>query len=1747
MLYSTSMTSQVVSDFTTISSNTGCGSLVVEFQDLSTGSPDTWSWDFGNGNVSNLQNPIAVYTDPGIYTVKLTVSDLNSYDDKTMVDLIEVYHNPSSYFNQNLTEVCATSLIDFSDQSISNSNIINWMWDFGDGGNSNLEDPVYQYNDSGIYTVSLSIEDDKGCQDIIVMNDLIDVKSIPAADFTSDINISCDTNKIINFTNLSSNSNNYTWDFGDGYSSNQFSPSHNYVSGNYSITLISDNGICGDTITYNNFIEIGLNIIPSFTSNAVSTCIGEEIFFLDMTSNSPDSWFWNFGDGNVSSLQNPSHQYDSSGFYSVSLTTSINGECIFTKSEINYIEVFSSPLVSFSADSLYGCNIPFDVRFIDNTVDAVNWTWIFENGDSSNLQDPIISFNSYGVFDVILKVEDMNGCSSTNTSLDYIIIDQMELQFYVSDSIVCESDIVYFIDNSTSSFPITSYLWDFGDGQISNLKDPQHQYDSISTFDISLEIENSIGCTLDNFFPSLIKTVGPPTVDFFVNPLVSCAGQDIIFSDLTTSPDVISNWLWDFGDGGISTLQNPVHQYNNTGSYNISLIAGQGNCTDTIIKYNYIDIIEPVSFFISEFNCDDPLVVEFVNFSQGASSVLWDFGDGTTSTDFNPIHIFPSRGIYDVSLKVTNNNTGCNHEYIDQIRISIPIADFNYLLNSHNSYEDSIVCANAKRSYIDNLSQDCRNYRIDWGDGYVGYNRVDHLYSNPGIYDVSLMITGFHGCKDTLTINNMYRVADVIADFSVDNIAGCDSLIVEFKDLNSVNSDVIWEFGDGNFSNINDPIHIYSGEGIYDVTLYALSEDGCRDTITKEEYIHFVYPEIDFAISDTELCANTDVYLFDASNGINLEYLWDFGDGTTSNLKNPVYSYLNSGAFRLSLTITDTFGCSSIDSSYVIMVQEAIASFHTSITSSECPPLITTFTNQSTSNIINYLWDFGDGTTSSQISPSHLYSHSGDYDVQLIVEDNYGCKDTLLSIGLISINGPSGTFSISTNKICSLDSIHFTANTENSHSYLWDFGDGTFSTDSAPTHIYSGSNYYSPILILENNSICQVILEIEDSIQVIEIIVDLAESDSICFGDSLLISPNGNGDVYVWENSNFILDPIMQEVIVFPDSNMFFYVTNSDGMCLATDSIEVYVHHNIPSPSFVYYNKCYKDSMSFIGDAGILSTSFDWEWNILGENLFTQDISFVFDSIGEYTVELLVENLENNCKGSIIQSVEVLDLPTADFRTTQVCFGEKTNFFNLSSNDVVSSLWSFDDGFQSSFDFEPSCVYSSAGTYNPTLIVASENGCLNTISKPVLVYAIPEVNIDISSSCLGNENIFTSNTSVPDGFIDLFTWDFGDSSFLSDKSNTTHVYSNYGQYNVSLNVISNFGCTSTTSAIAHVYPNPEVYFLSEYKCIGDVTKFTDKTNLSEGMILSYYWDFGDGSTSILRNPSYQYNSIGSYQTYLEVISSDNCSSSIEKTVIIHDLPDVDFVVDRDVCEDEEIAFYDQSLDKGEIIKWEWAFGDRNQSNLQNPNHIYLHPGIYDINLSVESEFGCLNSLFKEDFINVNSIPIASFDMTETKVSLLDPTIIFTNTSDSSLYFEWNFDNGEFNSSEITVEVSFDYADIYDISLYVENETGCYDEVIHAIEVDQNFTIFIPNSFTPNGDGLNDYFDPQLVGYHDFEIKIYDRWGSLVYFSKDANDGWDGSHYTNNDLLENGTYMYNIYVLDYNNKPWLYNGEINLMR
>ncbi|MGY8988748.1 MAG: PKD domain-containing protein, partial [Flavobacteriales bacterium] len=1241
-----------------------------------------------------------------------------------------------------------------------------------------------------------------------------------------------------------------------------------------------------------------------------------------------------------------------------------------------------------------------------------------------------------------------------------------------------------------------------------------------------------------------------PTADFTADRIISCAGETISFTDLSISSSVISNWVWDFGDEGSSIIENPTYQYNQTGNFDVTLIVGEGICTDTLIKNYYIEIIEPSSFFELEYNCIEPLMVNFSNQSSGADVVEWDFGDGFTSTDFDPIHVYSNYGVYNVSLKVTNNATLCTHEYIEQIKVFLSEADFTYFVNSHNSAKDSVVCLNLnKNSYIEVLSQNVRNYRVDWGDGYLGFHRVDHLYDAPGIYDVTLMIQDDHNCRDTLVIEDMFRVTTVETDFAITNVQGCNALTVDFEDLSSVTSNVIWDFGDGNSSFLNNPSHVYTSEGLYDVTLFSISVDGCKDTLERKEYVQFQHLALDFIISDNQICKNTEVSFTDLSEGMSLVYHWDFGDGTISTDKNPQHIYNNIGTFPLMLIITDTFGCSLIDNFIFIEVQDVEADFISSGVNFNCHPLITNFTNQSSGNIVNYLWDFGDGNTSNYSEPSHLYTSSDSFDVQLIIEDNFNCKDTLLLVDLILISGitPSGYFTLSENIICKDDNVEFIANVQNTDLYLWDFGDGSFSTDSNPTHTYTSGNYFHPILVLENSSSCQLILSSEDSIDVREIIVDAGNDNTICQGDSIEVSVNGNGTIYFWDNSPYITDLNSFDPVMFPTNSTMFYVTSSDGMCFVRDSIFIHVYNNIPQPFFTTDKMCYLDSMKFFGNSGISASAFDWEWTILGENLYSQNSFFKFDTIGVCVVDLLVTNLDNGCDNLVQQTIEVLPLPLVDFSTDEVCFGKKTNFTNLSENSIIASMWSFGNGFQSSFDMNPTCQFSYSGVFNSTLVVQSSNGCLNVIEKEVIVHEIPEIELSVSTECEGDETFFNAFTNLEDSEISVWNWNFGDNTILSDNQFTDHIYNTFGVFNVHFTATSIYGCSNSLSGIAEVNPRPIVDFTVEKICEGDQTQFINSSNVPTGGILSYDWDFSEGNTSNYMNPSNVFSS-GIYPVTLTVKSVENCLSILQENVHIHSIPQVDFLVDREVCEDIEVNFVDNTITDGNIIFYSWDFGDRNTSEDKNPKNIYKHSGMYDVSLYIKTEFGCQNSITKLEYIQVSENPIASFDMTDNRVSLLNSEFTFLNTSsDESLFFEWDFDNGIINSTDSEIAVSFEESGTYDVLLYIENDFGCYDEIIHSVQVDDVFSVFVPTAFTPNGDGLNDVFLAKGSGISNFEMKIYDRWGELVYVSENIEFGWDGKVNHSSDVMENGTYMYHVYVTDYNEKPWVYNGELNLMK
>jgi gliding motility-associated-like protein len=1744
MLFSNSASPQVIADFTTSSGNNGCGSLVVDFQDLSTGAPDAWLWDFGNGNSSTLKNPTAIYTNPGLFDVILIASNSLTNDSKTSIGAIEVFNSPISEISTNSPVTgCMPLIIDFVDLSFTNNSIVSWQWDFGDGGASNLQYPNYDYGNSGNYSVSLLVTDINGCQSLSTKINFVEVYEMPSVDFIADPEFSCNPTELVTFTNNTLGLASYTWDFGDGTVSNLVNPTHNYSAGVYSVSLFAKIGTCFDTLLFNNYIEVGEELNSDFTSDVISGCENLLVNFLDNTNNNPDSWLWEFGDGETSVLQNPSHNYLDQGVYDVTLTTSKGGQCVNTKTVFGAIEVFPKPEIQLSSDTNYGCTLPFPVEFTDQTIHAISWNWDFGNGITSTLENPSALYVNYGNYDVSLKIVNSKGCVKTKIFSNFIEVEKIIINVTASELSGCLPFDINLLGSTNSVRPILDWNWSFGDGNSANIQNPIHQYTTAGLFDLSLSIVNDYGCMENKIFTDFIEVYEIPDADFHASPVISCVGQSIIFSDLSVSNSLITNWLWDFGDGNISNLQHPVHQFQLTDNYDVTLIVGSNSCTDTFVIQNYIDIIEPSASFSENYSCDNPLRVKFENLSIGADNIFWDFGDGNTSNQINPIHNYATKGDYNVSLKVSNNITGCTHESVKPIKLTIPKASFDYLINANNGFEDSIGCA-PKTVFIKNNSTDMSYYKVLWSDGYVGHGRVDHLFTSTGQFDVTMIITDIHACKDTFTYDNMYTINDVVADFGIVNVLGCDSMLVDFEDLSSPSSSVFWNFGDGGNSNANDPDHIYYNEGFFDVTLYAESVAGCKDTLERIEYIHFQYPSANFSSNVQDICSSDIVQFSNLSEGVGISSAWDFGDGTQSSQINPSHLFNNNGQFDVILLVTDSFGCSNttIFSDY-IKVQNPTANFVTGNLSSNCPPLISNFNDLSSTDVVSWEWLFGDGGSSTLNNPSHLFSASGIFDVALIVENSIGCRDTVLKNGLISISGPTGTFSISDSLICKGESVFFIPSVVNADNFLWDFGNGMLSTDSFPSLIYATDGEFTPILIIENSSGCQFTINNSDTIKVGFLSIDAGIDVEICEGEQVQLHALGNATQFTWMPALGLNNPNLSNPIATPISDIMYFIKLSDGLCEVIDSVFIKVNNEVPLPTFNSVNHCEGDTIQFSGNSGILSANISWEWSFGSSTQSPlQQLT-----LGTNAIQLIVINLDNNCSDTIVQQVVIYPLPEAEFVSLEKCLAETSNFINTSSANVVSWEYNMGDGIGISFLENPNYTYTSAGIFYPNLVATSDFGCTDEFMRKVEINELPIADFLVENNCVGEENNFSDISTISNGIISNWEYDFGDGTINGLSSNEHHQYTLAGSYNVTLNVISEKGCVGNIVKETIVFDTPIVDFISEQFCFGTPTYFADYSAISSGSIIKSEWKFGDDiGNSIFKHSSYTYINPGVYSVNLTVTSDFGCLSSLMKDIVIVELPIANFSVDTNICLGDETRFTDQSINvSSSIISWDWNIGDGTVLAIPNPTHKYEYAQNFDVTLSIVSEEGCKHDTTIVNAVKVFNNPSADFSASTYNSTELTSEINFYNKSLGANSYFWNFDNGV-TSTKLNPIIDFLDIRAFDVLLRVISDDGCEDEIIKTINITPEFALYTPSAFTPNGDGDNDIFLAKGNGLESFEMQVFDRWGGIVFESSDIEYGWNGLDASDN-LIGLGIYLYHISVYDYNGKLWVYNGEINLMR
>ncbi|MBI2968783.1 MAG: PKD domain-containing protein [Bacteroidetes bacterium] len=735
--------------------------------------------------------------------------------------------------------------------------------------------------------------------------------AVPNADFTwVHTNNGCLPGDTAIFTNTSTGAHTYKWDFGD------FSPfyygddtSHAYTwAWTFTVSLTAYDTISGDSDLVMKVVTIRNLPMPWFFSSPPNpVCPATPVEFNTFMFPTPDSVKWYFGDGDSSAIMTPTHLYSDTGIFFVSLIA--YNQC-GSDTATNPVDLDSSAgpgIPGIWSDKTSACPgepISFNLWLMP-LPDSIKW----ECGDGTfaYVQNPGHSYSLPGIYNV--RVIAFNACSSDTSGTIVIAISNTLIPTVTAtvypDS-VCPDDIVNF---NGSTFGLQNWIWDFGDGDNSFLAVTTHSYSSMATYTAVYTGTNYCDSTRTDTVTVFVGDSVPPSmVSFTSSPWSNCAvfteicpGTPVNFTNTSSS---ISTSFWDFDDSTTSALNNPVHVFPDSGTYDVKLVV-TSSCggKDSVTNCIYVsDEVNPNAWF-----CINPpmcmpsptvcvgSIVTFQIWNPDTASIIWDFGDGDSSFIANPTHIYSTIGSYIVTLRITNS---CGRTAVQSQNITVSttgtppsMADFWY--NPNSSCPGDPVNFNG-------WGMNATQWWWDFGDGDTSIlQNVNHTYSSSGTYNVTFVAK--NGCG-TDTVRKSYSVnSGSSPGFSVAP-AGCYGVPIAFADTSSpVPASWQWDFGDGDTSTAQNPSHTFASEGVYNVTL-MVSFSGCNSSVTKAVNLELTLGAS--SVNSTCNLANGNATVTVIQGNPPFTYQWDAAAGgqTTSTATG-----LIAGTYKV--TVSDTRGC----------------------------------------------------------------------------------------------------------------------------------------------------------------------------------------------------------------------------------------------------------------------------------------------------------------------------------------------------------------------------------------------------------------------------------------------------------------------------------------------------------------------------------------------------------------------------------------------------------------------------------------------------------------------------------------------------------------------------------------------------------------------------------------------------------------------------------------------------------------------
>ncbi len=725
--------------------------------------------------------------------------------------------------------------------------------------------------------------------------------------------------------------------------------------------------------------------VTPITANSKLTssllCSGTPIVFNGPSNASgiPISTYkWDLGNGSTSTQQNVSSTFTDPGNFTAKLVVKTAEGCMDSVQQ-NFT-INQSPTANFTAeffplkDSMQFTNLSV------NTGNSPTYEWNFGDQKTSALINPLHHYNAGGIYGVILKVRTAEGC--TNTYTNSVELSKPTANFMTPTN-ACLGTSLNFINTSVfTSGTITNWQWNFGDSTIATIENPSHSYTKPGTYQVSLTVTSNQG-SKGNVTKTIIIN-NKPVIDFISNSISGCSPFPVSFSDQSITDDG-SEYLWDFGDFKLSTEKDPTHTFIANRSFTIKeIVTTKGGCKDSLSKTSYITVLNvPVTDFSNSTACSNA-IINFADKSTVLASKItswfWDFGDGSTSNLQNPTHVYTKTGNYKLTLTSTSS-IGCSNTLNKDLTINAkPIVQFNA--------QNTSGCLPLAPKFNDfSTTVEGSTYQWIFGDSTTSNDKVpNHTYLKDGLFSVKEIITAPGGCKDSLVIPGyIYALSAVTPKFVVKNF--CANRITEFIDSSKVSTGTIknWTW------NINNDViqsqnksYVFTKSGKYKIKLTVSSDQNCENSIEKEIEIEDI-PVVNFLTDKVEGCFPEVVnFTNNSTSPANTKYKWDFGDGSKDATISPFHKYLSMDTFSVKLYATSPLGCkdSLIKSKLITIYPVPTAKFAIKTTTALIPNSKIVFENLSSYGT-QFLWEFGDNTSTSLVTPQHSYINEKDEKYQI--------------------------------------------------------------------------------------------------------------------------------------------------------------------------------------------------------------------------------------------------------------------------------------------------------------------------------------------------------------------------------------------------------------------------------------------------------------------------------------------------------------------------------------------------------------------------------------------------------------------------------------------------------------------------------------------------------------------------------------------------------------------------------------------